>query len=114
MFIRSLVMAVFVFALLAPAVAADEGHGRGRGRGHDEAQATFAADNDALIDLACGRAAAGGADPNVLVTLPGASSAAAAVVCSSQPSGWSAALAGTAWISPMGLYQRSSHRSIPL
>jgi hypothetical protein len=101
MFIRSVILAVFVFGLMAPAVAADEGHGRGRGSGHDDAQVTFASANAVSIILDSGRAAAGAADPNVVVTLPGASSASAAVVCSSQPSGWSAALGRTSWISPI-------------
>ena len=101
MLIRSGILAVFVFALLAPAVAADEGHGRGRGRGDDDSQGTFASANAVSTDLGSGRAGAGAADPNVVVTLPGASSAAAAIVCSSQPSGWAAALGGTAWISPI-------------
>ncbi len=101
MLIRSGILAVFVLALLAPAVAADEGHGRGRGRGDDDSQGTFASANAVSTDLGSGRAGAGAADPNVVVTLPGASSAAAAIVCSSQPSGWAAALGGTAWISPI-------------
>jgi hypothetical protein len=97
MFVRSLILALFVAGLLVPAAAADEGNGRGRGRGDDD-RSTFSA-NAVSIDLASGRAAAGAADPNVVVALQGVSSASAAVVCSSVSPAWSAALHGTAWIS---------------
>ncbi|HEX8968271.1 MAG TPA: hypothetical protein VF937_10340, partial [Chloroflexota bacterium] len=53
------------------------------------------------INLASGLASAGAADPNVVVTLPGGSTAAAAMVCSSQPSPWAAAQTGSNWISPI-------------
>jgi hypothetical protein len=105
MFARSVVVAVFLLGLLAPAAVADEAHGRGRGRGNQDGQAGFSSANASSIDLASGRAGGGPADPNVVVTLPGANSASAAVVCSSQPSSWSAALGGTAWISPVATCQ---------
>jgi hypothetical protein len=101
MFLRSITLAVLALTLLAPAAAADQGHGRGRGRGDEDARATVSSANAVSIDLASGRAAAGAVDPNVVVTLPGAGTASAAVVCSSQPASWAAALDGTAWISPM-------------
>jgi hypothetical protein len=95
--VSPVVLAALLVALLAPTAVADEGHGRGRGHDDDRSSQSVAR---VSINLASGRAAAGASDPNVLVTLPGASSAAAAVVCSSQPGIWAAALRGTAWISP--------------